>query len=223
MASTPASWAAAEIHFDIHKFILKVEAPQFPFPIDERTAAKGREIFKEHCARCHGTHGPGGAYPNKIVPLATIGTDPLLAEAFTDKGIDHFNKRCFGREKGADGKPIQAVLQRGYQAPPLDGVWATAPYFHNASVPTIYHVLNSKARPKIFTRSYGGERDDYDPAKLGLKFAVLKEGHAPATPASERRKTHDTTLPGSSNAGHTFGDVLSEEERSAVIEYLKTL
>src|SRR5205823_12890018 len=122
------------------------------------------------------------------------------AEAFTDLGIDHFNKSWFGREKGTDGKPIQAVRHRGYQAPPLDGVWATAPYFHNASVPTVYHVLKSAARPQIFTRSYGGEKEDYDAVKLGWKFTALGEPPA-TTPARERRQIYDTTLPGRSNAG----------------------
>ena len=40
----------------------------------------------------------------------------------------------------------------GYMAPPLDGIWATAPFFHNGSVPTIEGVLNSKARPAIWQR-----------------------------------------------------------------------
>lgn len=208
---------------DIHRFILSVQAPRYPFPVDQKKAAKGRELFEEHCARCHGTYGPGGAYPNKVVPLSAIGTDPLLARALTDRLIDHFNKSWFGREAGPDGKPIRVVARRGYQAPPLDGVWATAPYFHNASVPTVYHVLNSEARPKRFTPRSGGEKEDYDPVKLGLKFTTVAEAPAPALPARERRQLYDTTLPGRGNAGHTFGDALSEEERAAVIEYLKTL
>ena len=208
---------------DIHKFILSVEAPRFPFPVDKKKAAKGKELFTKHCARCHGSYGPDGSYPNKVVPLADIGTDPLLARALTDKLVDHFNRSWFGQEKGPGGKPIRVVRKRGYQAPPLDGVWATAPYFHNASVPTVYHVLNSRARPKRFTRSYGGEKEDYDAVKLGLQFTVPGRAPAAATPARERRQIYDTTLPGRNNAGHTFGDALREEERTAVIEYLKTL
>jgi mono/diheme cytochrome c family protein len=208
---------------DIHKFILSVEAPRFPFPIDRNRAAKGKKLYTRHCARCHGRYGPDSSYPSKVVPLADIGTDPLLARALTDRLVDHFNRSWFGREKGSDGKPIRVVPRRGYQAPPLDAVWATAPYFHNASVPTVYHVLNSKARPKRFTRSYGGEKEDYDAVKLGLKFTVVVENPAAAMPARERRQIYDTTLPGRGNAGHTFGDALDEEERAAVIEYLKTL
>jgi hypothetical protein len=207
---------------DIHKFVLSVEAPRFPFPIDKKRAAKGKELFTKHCARCHGNYGPDGAYPNKVVPLDEIGTDPLLARAMTDKLVDHFNRSWLAREKGADGKPIQVRGKRGYQAPPLDGVWATAPYFHNASAPTVYHVLNSKARPKRFTRRYGGEKEDYDAVKLGLKF-TLEKAPAADLPARERRQIYDTTLPGRSNAGHTYGDDLTEEQRAFVIEYLKTL
>jgi mono/diheme cytochrome c family protein len=41
-------------------------------------AARGRELFSQTCAKCHGTYGPGGTYPNKIVPLHKIGTDQTL-------------------------------------------------------------------------------------------------------------------------------------------------
>jgi hypothetical protein len=51
----------------------------------------------------------------------------------------------------------------------------------------------------------------------------VEKAAAAAMPARERRQIYDTTLPGRGNAGHTFGDDLSEEERAAVIEYLKTL
>jgi hypothetical protein len=34
---------------------------------------------------------------------------------------------------------------------------------------------------------------------------------------------YNTTLPGYGNQGHYFGDKLNDDERKAVIEYLKTL
>src|SRR5206468_10251644 len=101
-------------------------------------------------------------------------TDPRLAHVAKEDFIDHYVKSWFGQEKNRDGKYFTAQTVRGYQAPPLDGVWATAPYFHNASAPTIYHVLNSKARPKYFTRSYRAEKEDYDAENVGLKITVLK-------------------------------------------------
>jgi hypothetical protein len=52
----------------------------------------------------------------------------------------------------------------GYKARPLDGIWATAPYLHNGSVPTLYHLLLPPAeRPKSF---WLGSRD-YDAEKVG--------------------------------------------------------
>jgi mono/diheme cytochrome c family protein len=208
---------------DISAFLLTIEAPKYPFRVDEKKAAKGRELFQETCARCHGNYGPGGSYPNKIVPLDEIGTDRTLAESLTHELTERLNQNWLMREIGPSGKPYQILEHKGYQAPPLDGVWATAPYFHNSSAATVYQVLNSKARPKMYTRSYRGEREDYDPDRLGLKVTVLDISPPANLSGWERRKIYDTTLPGRGNGGHTFGDDLSEDERMAVIEYLKTL
>ena len=90
-------------------------------------------------------------------------------------------------------------------------------------MPTVYHVLNSKARPKIFTRSYDTGKDEYDSVKLGWKIRVLDSTPGQGALGIERRKIYDTSQTGHSNAGHTFGDTLTEDERMAVIEYLKTL
>jgi hypothetical protein len=79
------------------------------------------------------------------------------------------------------------------------------------------------ARPKIFTRSFFTGKEDYDPVKLGWKITVLDEPADSKLLGIERRKIYDTTLPGRGNAGHAFGDDLTEPERLAVIEYLKTL
>jgi RoxA-like, cytochrome c-like len=208
---------------DIRAYLLSLEAPRYPFPIDTKKAAAGRIVFEQTCSRCHGTYGPEGSYPNKVIPLETIGTDPSLATGYDKKAQDDFNASWFGQEKDDQGKLLRATLHRGYQAPPLDGVWATAPYFHNGSVPTVYHVLNSKARPKVFTRSYRTGKEDYDSHHLGWKITVLEKGPGTEVPAIERRKVYDTTQRGRSNGGHPFGDRLTEKERLAVIEYLKTL
>jgi hypothetical protein len=209
---------------DIQAYLLSLEPPKYPFPIDRDLAHTGEAVFKENCARCHGTCGPGGTYPNKIVPLAEIGTDPTRFRGISDAFFEHYNKSWFAREHA--GWLADEYIGRktaGYQAPPLDGVWATAPYFHNGSVPTVADVLNSAARPKVFTRSFRTAEEDYDPEKLGWKVRVLDRGPGGDVPGYERRKVYDTTQPGRGNAGHTFGDDLTEEERRAVIEYLKTL
>ena len=96
----------------------------------------------------------------------------------------------------------------------------------NDGLNTVVPIRNddySKARPRLFTRSFRTDKDAYDPVKLGWKITVLERAPDAKTPAIERRKVYDTTQPGRGNAGHTFGDALTEDERRAVIEYLKTL
>jgi len=208
---------------DIKAYLLTLEPPKYPFSIDEPLAARGQGLFKRTCARCHGTYGPDGSYPNKIIPLDEIETDPALAEGISAEAAEHYLKSWFAQETGPDGEPWHGLNEGGYQAPPLDGVWATAPYLHNGSVPTVYHMLNSQVRPKIYTRSYKTEKEDYDQFRLGWKITVLDEPPDSNLSSFERRKIYDTTLPGRGNGGHTFGDKLSDEERMAVIEYLKTL
>jgi len=104
-------------------------------------------------------------------------------------------------------------LTRSYADRPLVAPWATAPYLHNNSVPTLYHLLlPAEERPKTFPV---GHRE-YDPVKLGYTT------DRPGTPTFP----FDTTKPGNGNRGHTgpaYGTNLSPTEREALLEYLKTL
>jgi hypothetical protein len=202
---------------DIRAYLLTLKPPKYPLLIDHALAAKGEEVFRANCAHCHGTYGENWTYPSKIVPLDKIGTDRRRFDGITKKFGDYYIKSWFNEDY-----PIRAT--EGYQAPPLDGVWATAPYFHNGSAPSVYHVLNSKVRPKWFTRSFRTDLDAYDSEKLGWKIDVLTNKPDPRKLSRiEYRKIYDTTEVGRGNGGHTYGDKLSEPERMAVIEYLKTL
>ena len=130
---TAAQFQELESTFrDVQAYLLSLEPPDYPFPIDSEKASRGRLVFEENCARCHGTYGPGGKYPNKIIPLDVIGTDPARAEASSDRLVAHYNASWFGAIH-----PVNTE-KKGYQAPPLDGIWATAPYLHNGSVPTLH-------------------------------------------------------------------------------------
>jgi mono/diheme cytochrome c family protein len=204
---------------DIQAYLRSLTAPKYPFPIKDNIADEGRKLFLKHCAKCHGTYGPEGEYKNKIVPHKDVDTDVARLNGFSQKYVDVYNKSWFAEETP---KAFKATRTSGYQAPPLDGVWATAPYFHNGSVPTLYGVLNSKARPKIFTRSYRTDESAYDKDQVGWKTKDLQEVPKDLSP-HERRKIYDTKQPGRGNGGHTFGDELTEDDRRAIIEYLKTL
>ncbi len=218
--TTRGEFDAAEPRFrDVLQYLLSIESPKYPYPVDAPLAATGKTIFADTCAKCHGTYGDAPTYPNKVIPLADIGTDPKRFENIGEKFGHAYNASWFAQEEPA-GKPVTATA--GYQAPPLHGVWATAPYFHNGSVPTLDGVLNSAARPRVFTRSFRTGEADYDRERVGWRVTDLSPP-GPTASGFERRKVYDTTQPGRGNAGHTYGDHLTAEERRAVVEYLKTL
>jgi mono/diheme cytochrome c family protein len=202
---------------DIYAFIRSIEPPRYPFSVDGALAEKGQRVFETTCSRCHGTYGDAETYPNLLVDLEVIGTDPVLASSssyLVGPYIDWFNESFWGEMSRLE--PNQ-----GYVAPPLDGVWATAPYLHNGSVPTIAELLNSKTRPRYWTRDRT-DSTSYDESVLGFGYEALDHGQA-GLPEDEQAPIYDTTLEGYGNGGHTFGDVLSESDRGAVLEYLKTL
>src|SRR5213075_1927755 len=109
----------------------------------------------------------------------------------------------------------------GYVAPPLDGIWATAPYLHNGSVPTLRALLDSSLRAKFFSRSY--DTSDYDRDAVGWRVTPQPTGQSSPPSGVHASYIYDTTVLGYGNGGHTFGDALTPDERDAVIEYLKTL
>ncbi len=101
-----------------------------------------------------------------------------------------------------------------YPARPLEGIWATAPYLHNGSVPTLYHLLLPAAqRPKKFPVG----QKDFDPVNVGFVIDPAKITPQTALTLFEM----DTTLPGNLNTGHEWGTQLPEDDRLALIEYLK--
>ena len=96
-----------------------------------------------------------------------------------------------------------------YKARPLDGVWASAPYMHNGSVPNLYEMLLPAAQRSV---SFRMGSKSIDPVKVGVDQA-----------AADNSFVFDTTKAGNRNTGHEFGASLSEEQRWQVIEYLKSL
>lgn len=205
---------AAEVdgHFnDVLAYINSLQAPAYPKPVDEKLAAKGQKIFRATCSGCHGTYGEGGKYPNLLIPESIIQTDSALftSNYSNPQFVEWFNKSWFT----SGDHPAQLVPYRGYIAPPLDGVWVTAPYLHNGSVPDLETLLNSKKRPTYWQRSFSNPSYNYDIP--GWQYEVKD--------APGGSEIYNTTLTGFGNGGHTFGDQLSDKERRAVIEYLKTL
>jgi len=216
--NTPADFKRHEATFaDIQQYLLKIDPPKYPFKIDTDLARKGQAVFETTCSKCHGTYGDKPTYPNKIVSLDDIGTDRTRFDNIGTKFNEAYNASWFAQDNTGG---ISAT--KGYQAPPLDGIWATAPYLHNGSVPTLDGVLNSKARPKVFTRSFKTNEADYDKEHVGWKITEVNPPNK-AWSDIEKRKVYDTTQRGRGNTGHYYGDALTGEQRQALIEYLKTL
>jgi mono/diheme cytochrome c family protein len=210
---------------DIQAFVSSVRAPKYPRSIDQKLAQTGRTLFQRDCAGCHGKYADDpdddahDIYPNLLIPLDVIGTDPAVATAgeMTPWLVDWYNGSFYGKVTPvAPNDPFP-----GYMPPPLDGVWATAPYLHNGSVPNIELVLNSRARPSVWKR-VDYDTKNIDEQALGWPYVKLDYSQADA-PAAERKYIYDTSYFSQSNVGHDFGDHLTDSERRAVIEYLKTL
>ena len=198
----------------IYQYIEELAPPKYPFSVNEDLAGRGKVLFEQTCAECHGTYGPGGQFPNHVVPINEIGTDSRRLQALYKERREAANKgwlQYYGEH------PVD-VESTGYLAQPLDGIWASAPYFHNGSVPTLWAVMNPLKRPKVWKRT----EDGYDQEKVGLdvqQFEAVPENLT----TRERRMYYDTTHVGNSAQGHTFPEVLDDKEKAAVIEYLKTL
>ena len=212
----PARLASWERDFQqILAWIESTEPPKYPWPVEERLAARGERVFGEHCSRCHGSYGPSGKYVQQTISLEEIGTDPVRWQALTPEHRRWMKIGWLSRY-GVDPVETDPV---GYVAPPLDGIWASAPYFHNGSVPTLWHVLHPEDRPAVWKRT----EDGYDRRRIGLEVEEFEDVPRSVKHAAHRRRYFDTSLRGKSAAGHRFPDALSEDEKQAVLEFLKTL
>lgn len=206
----------------------KLEPPRWPADvlgaIDEQKAQQGEQIFKQKCAGCHA---------DRMFAQTQIGTDPNRANSFGQPvGKTPFPKavapilgglknRAFADDgigpperARMDASPVIWRATGQYLARPLKGIWATGPYLHNGSVPTLYDLLHSDRRPVKFA---AGNRE-FDPVKIGYQSDLTATG--------PNVWVYDTTQPGNSNIGHSgdaFGTTLPEDQKSALLEYLKKL
>ena len=241
--------------------------------IDTAQAETGRDLFKQHCLKCHnappfemtdpGDNENGDTFIKVTpVPLPVVGTDPVYTNTFTGRWVSvapvkellEFDGQTepaavfLGSSVGAvtealrekarsrgqtvseprlrpashqdcRGRPDDAADEPcGYRPPfdggalkagPLIGLWATGPYFHNGSVRTVFEVI-SPPEERAGTFWIGDRTVDAD--HLGF-----------ASTETENAYLFDTKIPGNGNGGHDFwaDNPLTEDERLAIIEYLK--
>lgn len=233
---------------DAQAWLQDLRSPKWPEQIlgeiDRDLADRGAEVYAANCAGCHqvidrAARDASCASRTEFVipsyPIETIGTDPRQAVNFASREITlgqqtrplgawvkQVTDKVVGQYIAADPKNAARAEQincdsgndfqviKEYRARPLNGVWATAPYLHNGSVPDMVELLKPAAeRPTTF---YVGNWE-LDPERLGFEWS------SPFPNAF----LFDTRASGNSNAGHEYGTGLSEADRRALIEYLKTL
>lgn len=220
------------------KYLETAQPPAYPYPIDKTLAAHGRPVYEKYCIRCHGTPrppfrqheprdgecdnpGPDAECVGTVVPIERIGTDPSRLNSYTWLLAVNQSTLYAGYEKDWGFNP--SYPQRfhlfrktnGYAGMPLDGVWLRAPYLHNGSVPNLRELLEpSAARTKVFYRG----NDVFDPQDVGFVSNFSKLG-------DHEFFLFDTAQRGNGNVGHegpAYGTGLPDEEKRALLEYLKT-
>jgi hypothetical protein len=189
----------------VESWLLNVQPPSYPFPVDTALAGEGKPIYQQYCASCHAA---GGARTGTVIPVEEIGTDRHRLDMWTDASAPTYNGFADGYAWDFSG----FRKTNGYVAMPLDGVWLRAPYLHNGSVPYLEELLEPpSARLPVFYRGY----DVYDRTRMGF----ISEGDG----AQRGGMLFDTKVPGNSNGGHTYGVELTSAHKKALLEFLKTL
>ena len=215
-----------KIFMDIQEYIRSLREPKYPFAIDKNLAYDGEEVFVQHCAGCHGTYDENESketYPNLLIPLDIIGTDPVLAQGgiiHSPELVEWYNGSFYGSVTRMEPRDSKSGVV-GYVPQPLDGIWATGPFLHNGSVPTLAQLLDSSTRPDVWRRT-SFDTTEFDETKIGWPHEALEFRQEDAPPTI-RKFVYDTGYWSQSNKGHTFGDGLSETERKTLLEYLKTI
>jgi mono/diheme cytochrome c family protein len=219
----------------LETLIRKMGPPRWPWNVNAALAAKGQILYNANCNSCHGIKSgearPPSTEPTWATPLHHVGTDPTYYNMLTRTAPTGILKEVLGnvapintildyvtssmvQQKYPDAILIKSgrnplPVPGSFESRVLQGVWASAPYLHNGSVPTLEDLLKPAAqRPETFS--------------VGVNFDTLKVG---LSSNQKARFGHlfNTKSVGNSNAGHEYGTQLTTQERSALLEYLKIL
>lgn len=223
--------------------VFQTKAPRIEefFPasrIDKSSALRGEQIFETTCSKCHGHYVKNWSQPEfqnaswteqiktaeVIYPQPThvknVGTDPWRARAM--KSLEKLNDLEISKKHG-----IVIRAQEGYVPPPLVGIWARWPYFHNNSIPSLCALLTpSRLRPQFY---YSGEALN---PKTDFDFDCNGYPMGNHTPQSWKTAEHrfDATRKGMQNTGHDVDifiendrEILTNQNKKDLIQFLQTL
>jgi hypothetical protein len=207
--------------------------------LDLEAAKRGKQLFDGTCATCHGTYKKGWELPqaasltlperlatvqvryHEDTPVFDVGTDGLRNKGM--ESLVQLNDLSISKSSGVIIKP-----QTGYVPPPLDGIWARWPYFHNNSAPSLCAVLTrASERPATY---YAGEANDPK-----LDFDATCNGYpvgaaVPAAWLKDSEALFDSKRAGLGNQGHDEGvflkdgqEMFTPEQKHDIIVFLQTL
>lgn len=185
------------------------KTPAYPWKINSERAINGFKIYNTSCLQCHGEYQWNGgnksqliSFPNKLIAQEDMNSDPERWKAISPSLVKNL-------EESVWNDLVKINQNQGYIAPILEGLWATAPYMHNGSVPSLWHFLRPDMRPDAFI--VGNQAfDTIKIGSIGLK--------------SLGSEIYDTSVKGRSNNGHERElENLSEDDKDDLLEYLKTL
>ncbi|MBX3228003.1 MAG: hypothetical protein KF837_11850 [Labilithrix sp.] len=213
-------WYVSHPHISTSVYLyLRGYTRKLPFPgaIDRARAERGKAVFDDTCAHCHGYYVDHGdemrvSYRERVVPIDVIGTDRARLDAVTPSFVQAAND--FAPTKG-----YTAVRNTGGYVPPiLLDVWARGVFGHAGQWPSLEVLATPPAeRPR---RVIVDTKGLYDLDRIGVRYEV-DDG-----PPRELRPSEyaiDASTPGFSTAGHVYLSSLDRDDRHAVLEYLKTL
>lgn len=223
--------------------VFSSEAPRITdfFPeerINLPRAKAGEVLFNKTCAKCHGYYDKAWSIngsehlPPKdqiktvrvryreTTPVINVGTDPFRWQGM--KSLEKLNALAISKKNG-----ILIRAQEGYVPPPLVGIWARWPYFHNNSIPNLCALLTpSEKRPKTY---YSGEAND---PNRDFDFECNGYPLNQKTPREWITRQHffDTRIEGLGNGGHDKNifikdgkEILTGDDKKNLIHFLQTL
>lgn len=220
----------------VSEYAKKITPPEWPEAIlgkiDQSKADKGRALYKTYCLGCHQESKSTGTASMSYWYM-DVGTDPnyYLGQVETFYGSSLFKdalapwlksikNNAYAREGITNPEQYEAGrLPVTWKAPagnllaarPLYGIWASAPYLHNGSVPSIRELLK-KPTDRVMEFYVGST--EYDPVNLGFKSQPLYF-------AFNLQVSCDKCT-GNSNLGHNYGTGLTDGEKDQLIEFLKS-
>jgi mono/diheme cytochrome c family protein len=221
--------------------VFSSEAPRITdfFPAEKISllrAKRGEKIFLRACAGCHGIYDKAWSYPefgqkslaekiqtvrvryHQLTPVIDVGTDPQRWMGMAS--LEQLNDLKISRVNG-----IRVEAQRGYVPPPLVGIWARWPYFHNNSIPNLCALLTAgEHRPKKFYMGEANSTRDFDFNCNGYPLKNVP------TSWKKRKMKFNAKKKGLSNLGHDEGiflkngkEIFTLDQKFDLVQFLQTL